>query len=644
MATSQPEIAFVVNARDKATAIFDKVSKSSNLLGATWRSLVGLAARLNVAMLALSVTLPIVAAAFASLLTVTTAISFVRFERAMRRTRIQLQLLGLSAIQARSQVATLAGMMDRAAATSFFNSAEAINTVAIAGFELTKQLIPLATEFAELTGLDPAAVFVAMFDAVAKHDADKFALLVTGMTNLAIPMEVLASLEAGDVEPFLKFLADISSTESVTGLEKVADSLERIAELTRPTREAVVNTGAILVNVLLESIATRLEEVGGELEEIFLVAWAAALLTTGRSMGMRLGTGIAVGMAGILLVDFITTLEKVGESPVITAGILAIGLGLGRQLGGRKGGIVGGILIIMGLELLPGLQDMFNDLRFSQQLEVSAFALGVTIGLLTKQGFFRSFALGSVLQTVVGDFNADKNAAQTTTVIGFTAIGAILGARFGGGFQGAIVGSLIGNLVGTILADPATDKLGIELGKTIGTFILDGILGVLVELPIAIANLVLEGINNALANLGGLQTPFGTIPLPGVSVPLIPNPVPDILDNVGGGGGLPGPTDFADVINTLPTGGGSTSTVPSMNDFFSDFRNIEQFGEGGVIPGPLGAPRMAVVHGGETVIPGSGNIVIQLVLDKRVIGEVAVDAVNKVARFNAGMVPGSVGS
>ena len=72
---------------------------------------------------------------------------------------------------------------------------------------------------------------------------------------------------------------------------------------------------------------------------------------------------------------------------------------------------------------------------------------------------------------------------------------------------------------------------------------------------------------------------------------------------------------------------------------------VPSFAEGGIVPGPLGAPQFAVVHGGETVMPGGGGTtIVQLVLDKRVIGEVALDALHKTARYNAGMVPGSLGS
>jgi hypothetical protein len=34
--------------------------------------------------------------------------------------------------------------------------------------------------------------------------------------------------------------------------------------------------------------------------------------------------------------------------------------------------------------------------------------------------------------------------------------------------------------------------------------------------------------------------------------------------------------------------------------------SVYAFGEGGVVPGPIGAPQNAIVHGGETILPPGG--------------------------------------
>lgn len=73
--------------------------------------------------------------------------------------------------------------------------------------------------------------------------------------------------------------------------------------------------------------------------------------------------------------------------------------------------------------------------------------------------------------------------------------------------------------------------------------------------------------------------------------------------------------------------------LPSLPDWLP-------FDNGGVVPGPIGAPVRALLHGGETVLPthkGSASSIIQLVLDKKVIGEVAIDAFTGIARQRSGI-------
>ncbi len=76
------------------------------------------------------------------------------------------------------------------------------------------------------------------------------------------------------------------------------------------------------------------------------------------------------------------------------------------------------------------------------------------------------------------------------------------------------------------------------------------------------------------------------------------------------------------VINSIPGASIITSHIPG-------------FAEGGIVPGAIGAPRLAVVHGGERVIPvngtgggaGSGGVVINI----SVAGSNARDLVNDIA-------------
>jgi len=59
------------------------------------------------------------------------------------------------------------------------------------------------------------------------------------------------------------------------------------------------------------------------------------------------------------------------------------------------------------------------------------------------------------------------------------------------------------------------------------------------------------------------------------------------------------------------------------------------FDRGGIVPGPIGAPVLATVHGGETVIPSgrTGNIVIPVYIGERKIEEIIVDILSRKAQM-----------
>jgi len=75
---------------------------------------------------------------------------------------------------------------------------------------------------------------------------------------------------------------------------------------------------------------------------------------------------------------------------------------------------------------------------------------------------------------------------------------------------------------------------------------------------------------------------------------------------------------------------------------------LPPFAHGGIIPGPVGVPRMIVAHGGEAVLTPaqqqgfSGNII--LMVDKRVLGELNIESFSRFSRLRAGLIPGTVGS
>ena len=85
--------------------------------------------------------------------------------------------------------------------------------------------------------------------------------------------------------------------------------------------------------------------------------------------------------------------------------------------------------------------------------------------------------------------------------------------------------------------------------------------------------------------------------------------------------------------------------LPGRGETFGpNIPKLESYEHGGIVPGPRGAPTPVIAHGGEAFLgAGAGMITVQLVLDRRVIGEVAIDAVHRTARFKSGMESGSIG-
>tara|TARA_Y100000310_G_scaffold325776_1_gene389801 strand:- start:301 stop:1116 length:816 start_codon:yes stop_codon:yes gene_type:complete len=94
----------------------------------------------------------------------------------------------------------------------------------------------------------------------------------------------------------------------------------------------------------------------------------------------------------------------------------------------------------------------------------------------------------------------------------------------------------------------------------------------------------------------------------------------------GGIAGIPafGQTPVERWLNALggmPTGGYETIRRLFGEEAAAPYLN---FGAGGTVPGPLGAPQLAVVHGGETVVPagrsGSGGITFNATFTGNVYG------------------------
>ncbi len=110
-------------------------------------------------------------------------------------------------------------------------------------------------------------------------------------------------------------------------------------------------------------------------------------------------------------------------------------------------------------------------------------------------------------------------------------------------------------------------------------------------------------------------------------------------------------TILNEMIDMLNRWIGRLNSVIDLANILNPFQDIPKLDlvapimhRGGVVPGPAGADVPIIAQAGERIIPngGGGIIVVQLVMDRNVFGEVVVDVINRTAKFKAGMTPSSV--
>jgi len=92
----------------------------------------------------------------------------------------------------------------------------------------------------------------------------------------------------------------------------------------------------------------------------------------------------------------------------------------------------------------------------------------------------------------------------------------------------------------------------------------------------------------------------------------------------------------------------SAASAASRLDSIPGFEGIPQFQSGGTVPGPIGAPTLALVHGGETVIPARGaaierNTFNTFNINQRVTGDIT-EQVLRTLQANAQEVAAIIGA
>lgn len=85
----------------------------------------------------------------------------------------------------------------------------------------------------------------------------------------------------------------------------------------------------------------------------------------------------------------------------------------------------------------------------------------------------------------------------------------------------------------------------------------------------------------------------------------------------------------------------SKLSIPGLNIGVSDIP-IPNFKHGGVVPGPIGSPRLILAHGGERILSNSQSnqpMIIQLTIGDQTFDAMVDRAVMRTARFKAGLIP-----
>ena len=519
MSTQGAEASIIIQARDRATGQFRKVAAESGRLGNAWRILGAVLRRLNVGMLAMATVLPVIGAALASIVTVGATVSFLKFEQSARRARIQLQFMGFSASESRQQMDMLASTMGRANAQVMFQSAQAMSDIAIAGQGMTAQLIPMADTFAELIGASPADTFSALFDIFTKQDPAKFVAMIAGTEKLAINAGMIAAIKEGDFAPFIKWLEAISDKEKMTQIEILGDNLERIGALGAPAAKVISEGTAMAANVMVDSLATRLEALKdktqtilvGALVGLWIGSWNKTIateipVTNMRMTMMKMATAMSSRLMAILPDKFappiINALNKVGTGLGTNASVRLAFETVGRGLAGRIAFGLGAALLtalvldfrttvaeflespetslfigisaailgiatgkawvaalvaIVGMELYPGISGLLETLSTDTKFAAFAGLVGIALGLVFKKNFITSIALGATLADIFKKLYSGEGEGATLKE-GITKVAVVaLGAAIGFGLTKQWTGAIFGAGVATAIYDSISE-------------------------------------------------------------------------------------------------------------------------------------------------------------------------------------------
>ena len=606
MTTQRAEAAITIIARERAAQAIRRVETLLGHLGLTFGRLLGIIGRLTLGFTLFQAAIGAIGVALSAAVTVQTIGTMLQFERAAQRARFQLQLFGLSADEAKDMVAALAKVTDRATATALLRSGEAMTAARLAGEQLTVRLASLTQEIAKVTQLDPAQVFTALFKAIVEHDPRHFLDLVGGFSEF---QDAARALARQDMPAFRQALEDALDTAERTSpeIERLSENLAALGVLTRGAREQVSGFVVDFLNVFVGTLREKLDTAREHFRIVVAGALAGVMLTSGRFLAIRFAAGFAGALLAYLTVDMDKVIRQMKDNPKLVATIASVATTVGLLMGKRTAAA----FLLGAITLFPGLADTFRDVSTTDIVRVAAAGLGMVLGKRLRFSFWKSLLLAEVIVNTLNTFFSGRDITHKALRLTAIAFGTALGALVGGHF-GAAMGAFVATAIFDELEKRGFVTKWIRFWENIGasmrdalfkTFTIGFFKRLTIEVRAGVADM-LEDVNRLLSHLPG----HPSIPIPPAfkSAQLLRDTIARV----------------------------STEALKDM-----------EFQYGGVVPGPRGAPRLALVHGGETILPTHrGPMVIQLIMDRKVIGEAAIDYFHRTAKLKAGMIPGTLGS
>ncbi len=596
VSASGPEAAFTVVARDKALKLIETLSAKLATATARFGQLASIALRATAVLQGMALVLPFVAGLISTLIAGATIPNMISFAIASRRARIQLQFMGLDATNARAAVESFSAALDRSTATSLLQNADAIAGVAVAGADLAIGLGLLAKELATITGLDVTEVFNALIQARLFDNVEPLLRLVGALNALGISLGDLEGLTGGQI---IDLLRKLLSPETVTNAEGLAAAMERLSEVTLPTREAISELVIAFLLVLIASLEERIRILQDDFGQVVLGALTGAMLGAGRGLGGILAGAVLGALGTVLILDFANTLKTAFQNPLLVASILAIAATVGSVTG--KGFIVA-LVLAAAVGLLPGLKEQFDKLSEADKIGVVILTAATAFGVAFGIKFIQALALGEILRQAalaiaVGD-ESDK------TKLAFGVAGAAIGAFFGRSLIGGIIGFFAAQTLFELIKDTGWFA-NIELVANVVIFVFKTAKAAAFRLFDGlefVIKLVLGGIiNSFITDVNRVINLLNRVGFRISPVPLLPDP------------------EFTPTI-PFPTFPTRRVLSPKEQELDFNFPVPE-----GLIPRGREAPEI---------------ITINLILDRKVIATVAVDAVRREFKFKSGIVSG----